>query len=176
MPNLRTGPIMKLIINKRDRYTIFGQKGTGKSFAYFIYDYLATFLIDYRISLINSSEKPSKCFYFFVPMDQLIKFKKLFYIPIKGSMSFANCLGRLSHQSPLSKSLSILSLVLQNEPITVSAFMAKMSIYYTLYNIKTVMIFDETNAYYSLIRQMLANNDFNNSRAKFYSELFECSY
>jgi hypothetical protein len=51
-----------------------------------------------------------------------------------------------------------------------------MSIYYTLYNIKTVMIFDETNAYYSLIRQMLANNDFNNSRAKFYSELFECSY
>ncbi len=70
MPNLRTGRIFKVINEtKADQYTTFGEKGTGKSFAFFIYDYLSTFIIDYRLSLINSSKTPSELFTHFIPSD-----------------------------------------------------------------------------------------------------------
>ncbi len=68
MPNLGTGQIMNVILNTfdTDRFTTYGEKGTGKSFAFLIYDYLSKFLLDYRLSLINNQCGSSERFYHFI--------------------------------------------------------------------------------------------------------------
>jgi hypothetical protein len=69
MPNIGTGLIVDAILNTfdGDRLTTYGEKGTGKSFAFLIYDYLSKFLLDYRLSLIKNQSAPSERFYHFVP-------------------------------------------------------------------------------------------------------------
>ncbi len=47
-PTLNTAKIIRHIMDKHNRSTVIGEKGSGKSFAYFIYQYLSEFILNIR--------------------------------------------------------------------------------------------------------------------------------